>query len=141
MEYKSEKTASDLFFDLEQDILRIWGIKEDIELFLQKYMDGPQPMTEDEVHNYVSGLMHVTELRCSKAFETYEQYCAVRREEKDDVIERAAQIVETEGLEPAMSVPPEPLRARLARQIRNLKYKAYQFDISETDWDKDNDTF
>lgn len=138
MEYKSEKTASDLFFDLEQEILRIWGIRDDIELFLQKYMDGPQPMTEDEVHNYVSGLMHVTELRCSKAFETYEQYCAVRREERDNVVERAAQIVETEGLEPAISVPPEPLRARLARQIRNLKSKAYQFDISETDWEERN---
>jgi hypothetical protein len=141
MEYKSEKTAIDLFFDLEQEILRIWGIKDDIELFLQKYTDGPQPMTEDEVHNYVSGLMHVTELRCSKAFETYEQYCAVRREEKDDVIENAAQIVETEGLEPAMSVPPEPLRTRLARKIRNLKSKPYSFDIRDDEWDEHNDDF
>lgn len=117
------KTATDLFFDLEQDILQAWGLKEDINTFLQKYMDSPNPMSEDDVSNYVMALMHMTELRCSKAFDTFEKYCAVRRDERDDLVEKAAQIVETEGLEPALSVPPEPLRARLARQIRNLKSK------------------
>jgi hypothetical protein len=138
---KSELTASDLFFDLEQEILRIWGLREDIEIFLQKYMDGPTPLSEDTVSNYLSSLMHMTELRCSKAFDTYEKYCAARREEKIDILEAAAQIVETEGLEPTASVPPEPLRARLARQIRNLKPKTYSFEINEADWDKHNDTF
>jgi hypothetical protein len=121
MKLSSEKTATGLFFDLEQDILQAWGLKEDINTFLQKYMDSPNPMSEDEVSNYVMALMHMTELRCSKTFDTFEKYCAVRREERDDLIEKAAQIVETEGLEPTSSVPPEPLRARLARQIRNLK--------------------
>lgn len=133
MEYKSEKTASDLFFDLEQEILRMWGLKEDIELFLQKYMDDPTPLSEDDISNYLLSLMCITELRCSKAFDTYEKYCAARKQEKIDIIESAAQIVETEGLEPTASVPPEPLRARLARQIRNLKPKDYSIRIEEND--------
>jgi hypothetical protein len=121
MKLESEKTAMDLFFDLEQDILQAWGLKEDINTFLQKYMDSPSPLSEDDVANYLMALMHMTELRCSKAFDTFEKYCAGRLEEKDDIIEKAAQIVETEGLEPTSSVPPEPLRTRLARQIRRLK--------------------
>jgi len=121
MKLESEKTATDLFFDLEQDILQAWGLKEDINTFLQKYLDSPNSMSEDDVSNYVMALMHMTELRCSKAFDTFEKYCAVRRDERDDLVEKAAQIVETEGLEPTSSVPPEPLRARLARQIRYLK--------------------
>lgn len=141
MEYKSEKTASDLFFDLEQEILRMWGLKEDIELFLQKYMDSPDPLSEDEVSNHLLSLVCITDLRCSKAFDTYEKYCAARRQEKIDIIEAAAHIVETEGLEPTASVPPEPLRARLARQIRNLKPRSYISDIKETDWDEGTDDF
>lgn len=123
MKLESEKDAADLFFDLEQDILQTWGLKEDINIFLQKYMDSPKLMSEDEVSNYITALMHMTELRCSKAFDTFEKYCEARREERDDLVEKAAQIVETEGLEPTASVPPEPLRTRLARQIRNLKSK------------------
>lgn len=123
MKLESEKDATDLFFDLEQDILQAWGLKEDINIFLQRYMDSPKPMSEDEVSNYITALMHMTELRCAKAFDTFEKYCEARREERDDLVEKAAQIVETEGLEPTASVPPEPLRTRLARQIRNLKSK------------------
>jgi len=130
MKLESEKTATDLFFDLEQDILQAWGLKEDINTFLQKYLDSPNSMSEDDVSNYVMALMHMTELRCSKAFDTFEKYCAVRRDERDDLVEKAAQIVETEGLEPASSVPPEPLRARLARQIRNLKSRHGYIDAA-----------
>jgi len=137
MKLESEKDATDLFFDLEQDILQAWGLKEDINTFLQKYMDSPNPMSEDDVSNYVMALMHMTELRCSKAFDTFEKYCAVRRDERDDLVEKAAQIVETEGLEPASSVPPEPLRARLARQIRNLKSRHGYIDsaLSRAEFD------
>ena len=140
--FNTDKSATDLFFDLEQEILRMWGIKEDLELLLEKYLDSPTPMSVDEVSNYIMGLTYLTELRCSKAFSTFEDYANKRWEEKkgvvnehaNELLEMAATIVESEGLEPAMSVPPEPLRARLARQIRKLKSSEYSRD---TEWDEE----
>jgi hypothetical protein len=140
--FNTDKSATDLFFDLEQEILRMWGVKDDIELLVEKYIDSPQPLSEDEVSNYLMALARITDLRCSKAFSIFEDYAEKRWEEKKEVVnghanellEMAATIVESEGLEPAMSVPPEPLRARLARQIRKLKSSEYS---RATEWDEE----
>lgn len=137
------KNASDFFFDLEQEILRVWGIKEDLEILLHKYIDSPRPMTEDEVSNYLSALVHILDLRCQKSFDTFEKYANAKYQEKDykvnheanELLETAATIVEFEGLEHASSVPPEPLRARLARQIRKLKSSPFK----DQDEDKEMD--
>ena len=50
-------------FDLEQFILRAWTTVEDIELFLEMYADGKEPMTEDEVANIMIGLSHIHNMR------------------------------------------------------------------------------
>jgi hypothetical protein len=57
--------------DLEQDITRVWSIKTDIDLFLWRYLDHPEPMTEDEVWNMVSGIGNTLELYCSKLWDDY----------------------------------------------------------------------
>lgn len=140
--FKSNKSATDLFFDLEQEILRMWGVKDDIELLIEKYMDNPTHLSEDEVSNYLMALANITDLRCSKAFSIFEDYAQKRWQEKkgvvneqaDELLEMAATIVETEGLEHAISVPPEPLRARLARQIRKLKSSEHS---RNNEWDEE----
>lgn len=124
-------------FDLEQEILRVWGLKEDLELFHEKYLDGPKPMTEDEVSNTIAGLITLTDLRCEKAFNTFEKWCSAdyeRQQEFDNVLEIAANIAETEGLND-VAVPREDFRTRIARKIRSLKVR----NISEEDYY--NDTF
>jgi hypothetical protein len=124
-------------FDLEQEILRVWGLKEDLELFHEKYLDGPKPMTEDEVSNTIAGLITLTDLRCEKAFNTFEKWCSAdyeRQQEFDNVLEIAANIAETEGLND-VAVPREDFRTRIARKIRSLKVR----NISEEEYY--NDTF
>jgi hypothetical protein len=131
--------SKDIFnyrFDLEQEILRVWGLKEDLELFHEKYLDGPTPMSEDEVSNTIAGLITMTDLRCEKAFGTFEKWCSAdyeRQQEYDNALETAARIAESEGLEQAMTVPHEDFRTRIARKIRSLKVRK----ISEEDYYND----
>lgn len=65
--------------DLEQDIHRVWSIKTDIDLFLWRYCDHPEPMTEDDVWNTVAGIGNTLDLYCSKL---WDDYC--KKEELDD---------------------------------------------------------
>lgn len=118
-----------LQFDLEQQIMAMWGTKEEIELFLEAYMDGPAPMTEDQVHNTVYGIACLHDLKCDKAFRTFEKLLKALKQEKEDrdiytrdqALEEAATVVETFGLSPIALPPVESVRAGLARQIRKLK--------------------
>ena len=114
----------DLQFDLEQEILRIWGLKEDIDLLMEKHTDSPTPMTEDEISNALLALSQITDLRCSKAFDTFEKWVKARYEDRkanDELLETAAKIAEGEGLSEPFTVPPTDLRTRIANKIRSLK--------------------
>ena len=62
MKTKKLKSQRDRF-DLEQFILRAWTTVEDIELFLEMYADGKEPMTEDEVANIMIGMSHLHNMR------------------------------------------------------------------------------
>jgi hypothetical protein len=118
-----------LQFDLEQQIMSMWGTREELELFLDAYMDGPAEMTEDEVHNIVYGIACMHELKSDKAFRTFESLLKAFRAEIDnrdiytrnEVLEEAAKVVETFGLGPVALPQTESTRDMLARQIRKLK--------------------
>jgi steroid 5-alpha reductase family enzyme len=57
--------------DLEDAITSVWAVKEDIDLFLWRYADHPNVMTEDEVWNMVAGISNILDLRCEKLWDTY----------------------------------------------------------------------
>ena len=120
---------AELQFDLEQQIMLTWQTKEDLETFLEAYMDGPKPMTEDQTHNLVYGIVCMHDLRCNKAFHLFERLLKAYREELEGVrmlgyneaLEEAARVVETYGLDPISVLPTESFRDGMARQIRKLK--------------------
>ena len=76
---------AELQFDLEQQIMLAWQTKEDLETFLEAYMDGPKPMTEDQTHNLVYGIACMHDLRCNKAFHLYEKLLKAYKEELEGV--------------------------------------------------------
>ena len=57
--------------DLEDDISRVWTIKDDIELLIWRYVDHPAHMTEDEVWNHLSGIASRLDLFCEKLWYSY----------------------------------------------------------------------
>ena len=56
-------------FELEQDIIKLYSICEDIDLFLQQHIDGPREFTADEVWNILHGLRSMHELRIDRVNE------------------------------------------------------------------------
>ena len=59
-------------FDLEQDILKMSNTAESIKEFMRQYLDRPKIMDEDEVANYLDGIMRVHELQCERLWEGFE---------------------------------------------------------------------
>jgi hypothetical protein len=62
-------------FDLEQDIMACWNVVDDLDVFLSRYMDGPE-MSEDEVANVILGIKSLYHLKFNKCFATFEQLLA-----------------------------------------------------------------
>lgn len=60
-------------FDLEQDIMKAWNVVDDIRLLNEMLMDGPNPMSEDQIANILIGMEHIYELRFNKLFNTFEK--------------------------------------------------------------------
>ena len=60
-------------FDLEQSLMRCWSTADDVDLLLKEYLDGPKPMTEDEMANALLGIKTLHHMRCKEAFNIFEQ--------------------------------------------------------------------
>ena len=119
----------ELQFDLEQQIMLAWQTKEDLETFLEAYMDGPKPMTEDQTHNLVYGIACMHDLRCNKAFHLYEKLLKAYKEELEGVrtqaynqaIQDASDRVAALSDYPVATLQTESFRDRAVKAILNLR--------------------
>jgi hypothetical protein len=59
-------------FDLEQDIIKMWNTAELLKEFVRQYIDHPKVMEEDDVANYLDGIMRVHELQCERLWDGFE---------------------------------------------------------------------
>jgi hypothetical protein len=59
-------------FDLEQLILKAWGMSDDIDLVLWKMMDCEEQPSEDDVANMLLALKTLHEMRMAKVWECFE---------------------------------------------------------------------
>ena len=55
------------WFDVEQEILKCWDIKEDLKLITEKIEH------DDELCNKILGVMHVYDMRFNKLWEHFEE--------------------------------------------------------------------
>lgn len=56
-------------FDFEQDIMKLYSACDDIDLFLAKYMDDPEPMSEDDVWNIVFSIRSMLNMRIDRVMD------------------------------------------------------------------------
>lgn len=59
-------------FDLEQDILHVWGVTELLDEFLRQYTDSPESFDEDAVFNKLNGIKEVLDLYSVRLWEGFE---------------------------------------------------------------------
>ena len=57
--------------DLEDDIQKIWTVKDDMDLLIWRYVDHPRHMTEDEVWNHLAAISSRLDLLCEKLWDSY----------------------------------------------------------------------
>jgi hypothetical protein len=113
--------------DLEQTIMAAWNTKEDLELFVKQLVDGPRPMTEDEIWNMVYGIACLHGARSEAMFEAYEKYIAMVREDYTRLLEGAIEAAMTAGLSPVAEANPIDFRHLIANEIRKLDmYASYR---------------
>lgn len=62
---------SDNRFTLEDAIMQAWGTKEDIGLLMERLLDGPDPLTEDQIANALLGIETLHDMRCQRLFEIF----------------------------------------------------------------------
>lgn len=60
-------------FDLEEAIMQAWHTEQDLELFLEHYMDGAKEMSEDDVSNAILGLWKIHSMRMCKLWQVFQQ--------------------------------------------------------------------
>lgn len=58
-------------FDLEHDLLGIWHTVDDLKLFQEKLLEGPEVLSADEIANHLMAFEYGLKLRLEKAFDTY----------------------------------------------------------------------
>ncbi len=63
-------------FDLEQQIMSVWGIAEDLELLYEGISNG---MSEDQQLNLVLGIKALYDLKCERLFDTYSKLVADKK--------------------------------------------------------------
>ena len=62
--------STHLSFDLEQHLLDTWTTGNDIELLAENIME--RGMTNDEIVNVLIGLASLHNMKCQRAFDTFE---------------------------------------------------------------------
>lgn len=60
-------------YTLEEKIMSAWNVVDDIKLLCQQMLDGPRPMTEDEIANFLIGLETIYQFKFEDLFSCYEK--------------------------------------------------------------------
>jgi hypothetical protein len=58
-------------FDLENDIMNIWAIKDQVNIMMWRFFDHPELLSEDEQMNHIMAIEYAIELNCAKLMDTY----------------------------------------------------------------------
>lgn len=64
--------------DIDQSILKCWSITEDIELLRKMMTDKEQKMSDDDVDNFLLGLVSVYNAKFQDLHDTFEKYVKER---------------------------------------------------------------
>ena len=60
-------------FDMEQQIMKVWGVADDMEDLADHIIDGESPMSPDEIFNALYGLSLMLNIKCEKLFSEFEK--------------------------------------------------------------------
>jgi hypothetical protein len=60
-------------FELEQDIIKAWGVVDMIEELIRQHLDRPEgAFSEDDLANRLQGIQYVTEMQFQRLWDGFE---------------------------------------------------------------------
>jgi hypothetical protein len=60
-------------FELEQDLIKAWGVVEEIEELVRQHLDRPQgPFDEDELANRLDAIKYMADMRFQRIWDGFE---------------------------------------------------------------------
>ena len=66
-------------FDFEQQIMDCWGVVDDIAVLNSQFQDAPEPMSHDQVANYLLGMETIYQVKFEQLFATFEALIKARQ--------------------------------------------------------------
>jgi hypothetical protein len=77
-------------FELEQDIIKAWGVVEEIDELIRQHLDSSVgPFDEDELANRLQAIQYMSDMRFQRIWDGFEKMLKndqfVRKEFKPDV--------------------------------------------------------
>jgi hypothetical protein len=74
-------------FDLENDIMNVWAIKDQMRTLLWRMFDHPEMLSEDDQMNQLSAIEYTIDLNCAKMMDTFCQVFELNEYASDEVKE------------------------------------------------------
>ena len=103
-------------FDMEQQIMKVWGVADDMEDLADHIIDGESPMSPDEIFNALYGLSLMLNIKCEKLFSEFEKSLRIRAR-LDSVAKMETNVAKKETYIPSAE------RAGLIEKLRELQAK------------------
>ena len=79
--------------DLEQHIHKLWGIKDQVDTLMWRYLDHPEPMTEDEMANQLMAIAYTLDMYCEKLFDEFKKIAQLDEYAPDDIKAMRAELL------------------------------------------------
>lgn len=79
--------------DFEYSIHQVWGVKEQVDLLMWRYLDHPEVMTEDQMANQLLAISCAIDLYCEKLFDDYKKYFELDEYAPPEVIARREELL------------------------------------------------
>jgi hypothetical protein len=80
-------------YEIEDGINAVWGVKDIVDTLMWRYLDHPNHMTEDEMHNHLHAISVLIDMHCEKLMDTYCKVYKLNEYAPDDVKEHRAKIL------------------------------------------------
>ena len=107
-------------FDLENDIMNIWAIKDQVSMLRWRMYDHPELLSEDDEHNYIMAIEYNIDLHCSKLMDTFCQVFELNEYASAEVKElRAKTLRDLTTKADKEDLPSFPVKSKKAKKHGN----------------------
>jgi hypothetical protein len=107
-------------FDLENDIMNVWAIKDQVGTMMWRFYDHPELLSEDEQMNHIMAIQYAIELNCAKLMDTYCQVFQLNEYASAEVKEmRTNMLRDLEAKADKEDLPSFPIKSKKAKKQGN----------------------